>query len=63
MNLKIRPGSYDIAKQAQELFGISKVVMSTEFRGPVILNNLSDDEASLAQEYFEEQGKKVEKNS
>jgi hypothetical protein len=63
MNLKIRPGSYDVAKEAKDLFGISKVVMSTEFRGPVLLSNLSDDEASLAKEYFAEQGKKVEESA
>jgi len=58
MNIIVCPGSNNIAKEAIDLFGSSRVVIGG-FREPIHLTNLNEDEATFAQEYFEGQGKKV----
>lgn len=60
MQLSIRPGSSEIIKEAREVFGTERVIISTEFRAPVVLIDLSEDETITAKEYFESLGKKVE---
>jgi len=59
MKIIVSPGSKEITKDAQDLFGISRVV-SGVWREPVSINSLSTEEATLAKEYFEEQGKRVQ---
>ena len=58
MKVIVSPGSKEVVKDAQDLFGISRVVYGV-WREPVSINALSDGEAADAKEYFEEQGKRV----
>lgn len=58
MNAIICPGCQNSVEDAKELFGESRVV-SEFWRGPISINNLSEDEAGFAKEYFEGLRKKV----
>lgn len=58
MNIIVSPGSNTVTAEAADLFGASRVV-AAGFREPIRINDLTQDEASFAQEYFEGQGKKV----
>lgn len=58
MNVIICPGSIEVANSAKQLFDASKVAVGG-FREPIVISNITEDEAKFAQEFFSEQGKKV----
>ena len=57
-NVTINPGSRDIIKDAEELFGKNRV-QGGIYRDPVKIINLSDIEAKEAVEYFESLNKRI----
>ena len=59
MNIIVCPGGRELTKDAQDIFGDSRVVAGV-FRDPLHINELSEDEVTFAKEYFEGQGKKVQ---
>jgi len=58
MNIIVCPGSSEAVQEAKDLFGDSRVVAGA-WRAPIHINDLTEDEATFATEYFQNQGKKV----
>jgi len=56
MNIVVMPGSNEIEKEAQALFGSHRVKAGV-WREPVAINDLNQDEVDFAREYFD--GKKI----